>query len=120
MIAFDVGITAYTDRFLLSRSVSADYANTLRQRIDAFCAWCGDDIPIHDITSELLNEWLADLEKGGMGRWSLVGYRGALLTIWKDAFEAGYNKHAPLRVRRIAKPRLVVQAYTHAEIKLLL
>lgn len=120
MISFDLGIIAYADRFLLSRTVSFDYANTLRQRVEAFCKWAGCDLPIHDVTSELVNEWLAELEQGGMGRWSLVGYRGAMLTIWTAAFEAGDNDNAPLRVRRISKPRLVVEAYTHAEIKLLL
>jgi integrase len=120
MIALDRGITAYTDRFLLSRSVSPDYANTLRQRIDAYCAWAGNDVPIDSLNCDLGNEWLQDLADGGMSAWSLVGYRGALLTIWNDAFQAGENENPPLRLRRIKKPRLVVEAYTHVEIKLLL
>lgn len=120
MIAFDLGITAYTDRFLLARSVSAEYANTLRQRIDSFCAWAGDDVPIGSVNCDHANEWLQELADGGMGPWSLVGYRGALLTIWSDAFKVGDNDNAPLRLRRITRPRLVVEAYSHAEIKLLL
>lgn len=120
MIAFDLGLIAYAERYLLARSVSYDYANTLRSRVADFCRWAGADVPIHALTCELVNEWLAELEQGGMSRWSLVGYRGAILTVWTAAFEAGDNDNPPLRVRRIAKPRLVVEAYTHAEIKQLL
>jgi hypothetical protein len=41
MIAPDKGLIAYTDRYLMARSVTADYAATLRARIAAYADWCG-------------------------------------------------------------------------------
>lgn len=120
MIALDLGITTYTDRYLLSRDVSVEYARTLRARIEAFCQWANADVPIHALTCELVNEWLGSLSDGGMSAWSLRGYRGALLTVWNAAFEAGDNQIPPLRLRRVRKPTLIVEAYTHAEIRKLL
>jgi len=120
MIAFDTGLIAYADRYLLARAVSKDYANSLRARVASFCRWAGDDVPIHVVNCELANEWLAELAEGGMSAWSLSGYRGALLAVWKDAYQAGDNTCPPLRVRKITKPRLVVEAYTHTEIRKLL
>ncbi len=120
MIAFDLGLISFTDRYLLARSVSGDYANSLRSRIANFCAWAGSDVPIHALTCELANEWLSELADSGMSAWSLAGYRGALLAVWNDAFQSGANQNPPLRIKRIAKPRMIVECYTHSEIRLLL
>lgn len=119
MIDFEHGIIGYTDRYLLARHVSTDYAKTLRARIEAFCEWAEADVPIASVCCELGNEWLTDLADSGMSAWSLVGYRGALLTIWTDAYPQ-YNKNPPLGLKRFRRPQLVVEAYTHAEISALL
>lgn len=120
MICLDRGITAYTDRYLLGRSVSSDYALTLRARIEAFCRWCGADVPVYSLSCELANEWLADLEAAGASAWSLAGYRGALLAVWNYAYQNGDVDEPPLRVRKVRRPRLVVEAYSHGEIRALL
>lgn len=120
MIALDLGLTAYTDRYLLAREVSADYAGSLRARVADFCRWAGADVAVDALTCELVNEWLSELADGGMSPWSLAGYRGALLAVWNQAYQSGDNDCPPLRVRKIKKPRLVVEAYTHAEIRKLL
>lgn len=119
MIAFDHGIISYCERYLLARHVSFDYANTLRSRIGAFCNWAGSDVPAESICCELGNEWLTELAESGMSVWSLVGYRGALLTIWTDAYPT-FNSNPPLGLKKFKRPQLIVEAYNHAEINALL
>lgn len=120
MIAFERGLIAYTDRYLLARSVSADYATTLRARINRFCEWAGADLTVDSVSTQLANEWIAELDEGGMNKWTLDGHRRALLAVWNYAYEAGDNDNAPLRLRRVRKPRLIIEAYTHEELKQLL
>lgn len=120
MIAFDAGLVAYTDRYLLARDVSEDYAATLRARVARFCEWCGADISIDSLSPELVNEWLADLEKSGMNKWTLGGYRRNLLAVWNHAYLSGDNDNAPNRLRKVKTPRLIIEAYTHEELRKLL
>lgn len=120
MITADLGLVSYTDRYLMGRDVSADYAATLRARVAAFCTWCGADLRVGELTCELANEWLGELSAGGMNPRTLSGYRAALLAVWREAYYSGDSQNPPLRLRKIKKPALVVTAYTHAEIATLL
>lgn len=119
MICFDAGITAYTERYLLARNVSIDYANTLRQRIASFCAWAGADVPIACISCDIGNEWLTELAESGKSAWSLLGYRQALLSIWTDAYPRD-NLNPPLGLKKFKRPVLIVEAYRMDEIRALL
>lgn len=120
MITADRGITAYTERYLLARDVSTDYAAQVRKRIDAFCVWAGADVPIESVCCDLANEWLAELAQSGLDVWTLDGYRRALLCVWNDAYQSGWNENPPLRLRRFKKPRDIICAFTHSEIAALL
>ncbi len=120
MIAFERGLTAYTDRYLLSRQVCADYAKTLRARVAKFCAWCGADIEIDSLSPELVNEWIAELDASGMNKWTLGGYRRNLLAVWNHAYLAGDNDNAPNRLRKVKTPRLIIEAYTQDELRALI
>ncbi len=120
MIAFERGLIAYCDRYLLARAASADYAATLRARIRKFCEWIGADVTVDSLSPELVNEWLAELDASGMNKWTQGGYRRAILCVWNFAYQAGDNDNAPNRVRPIKTPRLIVEAYTHTELRHLL
>lgn len=120
MIAPDKGLISYADRYLLGRSVTANYAKTLRTQVAAYADWCGGDPGIDSLCMEHVNEWLTELDESGVSVWSLRGYRQAILSIWNAAFDAGDNPHPPLRVKLFKRPRVVVEAYTHEEIHTLL
>lgn len=120
MIAFERGLIAYTDRYLLARAVSPDYAGTLRARVCKFCDWAGADVSIDSLSPELVNEWIAELDAGGMNKWTLDSYRRAVLCVWNHAYLNGDNENAPNRLRKVKKPRLIIEAYTHDELRQLL
>ncbi len=120
LIAFDLGLIAYTERYLLARSVSSDYAATLRARVARFCVWCGADVTIDSLSPDLVNEWITELEAGGMNKWTLSGHRQNLLAVWNHAYLAGDNDNAPNRLRKVKKPRLIIEAFTHEELHALI
>lgn len=120
MISFDRGIISYTDRYLAGRSVDVIYAGLVRGRIARFCEWAGTDVAIDAVSCDLANDWLLTLEKSGMNKWTLSGYRASLLAVWKEAYLAGENENAPFRLRKVKKPRLIIEAYTHDELSALL
>lgn len=120
MIAFERGLIAYCERYLLARDVSSDYAKTLRARVARFCVWCGADVTIDSLSPDLVNEWIAELDAAGMNKWTLSGHRQNLLAVWNHAYLAGDNDNAPNRLRKVRKPRLIIEAYTQDELRALI
>lgn len=112
----------YFEKFLASRDVGEQYAKQLRWKINHLARWYrvnrGREMRIGDVDADTVNEWLATL--ANLAAHSVDGYRRGILVVWNDAVVAGVNRHPTARLRRIKKPRVVVQAYTHDEIRKLL
>lgn len=120
MICPNDGMTAYAARYLAARDISPDYVATVHARISRFVAWCGAEIRIGELTCEIANDWLAELAAAGMNPRTLWGHRAALLCVWREAYTAGDNDFPPLRLRKIKKPALIIHAYNHAELRVIL
>jgi integrase len=118
MVCANPSILAYAERYLLAKEVTPEWARTMRAYVRRFCAWAGCEVPIHEVSSPLVNAWLASL--AGMNPWTLANHRCAIVAVWRYAYEEGDNDHPPLRVRRVRKPPLLVEAYSHVEIRALL
>lgn len=116
MISFDLGLSHRVERYLLGRDVSADYATMLRNRVAAFCDFCKCDIREDAVTAELVNEWLNALLASGLSPYTVDGYRRAVLAVINDEEGTCGTRLPFLRLKRIRKPRRVIQAYTHDEI----
>jgi hypothetical protein len=52
-----------------------------------------------------------------MKAYTLNGYKRVLHAVWFYAYENGDNNNPPLRLRKIREPSLVVEAFTHEEIR---
>lgn len=115
-----MSLVRYVDVYLSCRDVSAIYAATLRAHARAFEAYCKREIKIDEITCDLVNEWLSELKARSFAIHSIDTQRRHLLAIWRSAFDDGLNNNPPLRVKKLRKPRLIVVAYSHAEIRSLL
>jgi len=118
MIKPTLGILAYLEFYLAARDVSAHYVATLRRRIGLFTQWVGD-VPLVDLSCEQANGWLAHVQQS-VGRRTAYDYRAGLRCVWQAAYDDGLTDTPPLRLRKIKKPRNIVEAYTHAEIAALL
>jgi site-specific recombinase XerD len=110
----------YVEHFLASRDVSRDYASMLRAHCRKFVEWCGRDIHIDEVDCDTVNLWLTQLKESQLSPYTVDTYRRNLLAVWNDAYLSRVNDHSPLRVKRIKKPRRIVEAYTLSELRQLL
>jgi integrase len=60
------------------------------------------------------------LRERGLSPYTINTYRANVLAVWNAAYMDKLNDDPPLRVRRVKRPRLLVEAYTTAEIQQLL
>lgn len=106
------------ERYIAARELSASYADTLRRHVRAFCHWVGREIPVTEVTSDLVNAWLADLRADSrLGPKSRHDYRASVLAVWRDAWETGLADHRPERVRTVRVPHTVPIAWTLDEVR---
>jgi integrase len=75
---------------------------------------------MRSLTCELVNKFLAHIAKVGKSVHTCRGYRQVILALWNEAYQDGLNDNPPLRVKKIARPRLLVQAFTHKQINALI
>lgn len=112
-------LAGYVEKFLSERDVTPTYAKMLRAHCRAFMRWSRRSVRIADVNAESVNRWLASLDPK-LSAETRDTYRRNLLAVWRAAVVDGLNDHPPLRIRKIKKPRAIIHAYTHDEIKQLL
>lgn len=120
MCKLEITLTGYAMKILSEREVSEGYAATLMAHCRKYCRWSARSVHVEDICHQDVNVWLAWLLNQGLRPPTVDSYRRHLLTVWRDAYDAGANHNPPLRVRRPKIPKQVVRAYTHEEIVKLL
>jgi integrase len=82
--------------------------------------WLGGDATLDRLESGTFNRWVTELRESGMALNTVDGYRRCVLCIWRDAYESELMDNPPLRIKRLKKPRIVVEAFNHAEIAAIL
>jgi hypothetical protein len=110
----------YVENFLNARDVTPAYAELIRTRCRAFARFLRKSVHVEDIEAANVNAWLTWLQTQKLRPATIAGYKRNLCVVWRDAFEAGANHNAPLRIKRVKVPQQIIRAYTHAEIRALL
>lgn len=110
----------YVEKFLADRDVSAIYQMQVRVRCRMLEEFAGRPIPVAELTCELVNAWLAAAKEKKLSAYTVATYRANVLAVWNAAYQDNLNDCPPLRLRPIKRPRLLVRAYTRAEIRQLL
>jgi integrase len=116
----DLTLVEFVEVYVKQREITPGHAARLRHRCAHFTAFVGGTVLIADVDCDAVNDWLAELATSGLAPHTRHCYRGDLLCVWNCAYMDGLNEHPPLRVRKVKRPRLLVKAYTHAEIRQLL
>ncbi len=112
-------LAEYTERYLLARDTSEQYARYVRACCRKFCEWCKEPVYIADLDCQIVNEWLAAFRHPAWRRTDprlSSGHPGCLV---RSVHEQRQRLSA-VALRRIKKPRLTVVAYSHTEIRKLL
>lgn len=115
-----IELEKFIEQHLATADVSDLYAVHLRLTRRLIERWAGRTVFVDELSADLLNPWLIHEKGRGLSPFSIATYRGNILNVWNLAIMAGVNDHSPLRLRRIKRPAVIVRAYTHAELNLLL
>lgn len=113
-------LAEYAARFLSERDVSPLYAMQIKLYARKLCEFAGKELTIAELDYPLVNDWLVYLKESGKAPHSVCTMRGMILAIWNAAYVDELNENPPLRVRKVKKPRLIIECYKHSEIQQLL
>lgn len=117
-----MGLLRRCERYLAASDVCEGYADQLRHRLNSLAVFMlGLGLEPTELDpvkiTEAVNQWLQFLRGTGLSPHTVDGYRRAFLAVWNFADNPD-AEHPPLRIRRIRKPRQIVRAFTHEQIKL--
>jgi integrase len=110
----------YVETYIEARDLCPVYCLVLRARVRVFCVWLGGAATLDRLESGVFNKWVSELRESGMALNTVDGYRRCVLCIWRDAYDAELIDNPPLRIKRLKKPRIVIEAFNHAEIAAIL
>jgi len=117
MIAFPPqSVLSATENYLYSRALSRGWHKQIESRLAQFVRFLGGDCPMASVDPVTANKWLAALQDSGLTADTVHGYRAALHAVWHFAYLEGQTEIPPLRLRRIARPPKLVQAFTVQEL----
>jgi len=106
--------------YLAGRDVCAQYAKEIRHRAGALEMAAGRVLGIDDVTDELVNWFLMQMQSEGKHYDKTVkGYRDAMQCVRQAAWEHGLTDVRPGRVRRIKVRRKLPSAWTIEEVRML-
>lgn len=129
-------LKTYLGQYLLTHEAVAKYRRALGYTIDCYSRFLTelDALPaedetkptrapglarLADLNDKLVNRYLAHIN----ATWSpstVKGERARLLAIWRDAFAAELVDLPPLRVRKVAVPEKVIDAWDESQLAKLL
>ena len=110
----------HVETYIEARDLCPDYCLSLRARVRKFCLYIGPPATIDQLEPRTFNQWLGVLQQSTMRANTIEGYRRSVLCVWRDAYESELTEVAPLRIKRLKKQRIVVEAFTHEEIRALM
>lgn len=107
------------DVYRLERDVQETSINHLGYAIGKLAKYLGREPDISDFADDTINKFLLWLATNNT-RCTTRNYRVRLLTLWRFAVEIGLIDHLPLRVRKVRLSHKSPEAWSYAEVCLLL
>ena len=106
----------FLEQYLSARSVSDDYAGTLRKRMAKISKFAGTGVLRKVLTEDVVNDFIKSLESEGLSPFTIRSYRGDVVSVWNGAADLDLVAYPILRrIRCIKRPQLVVECYTQSE-----
>ena len=107
---------SHVETYIQERDLCPDYVRGLRAKVQVFCVWLGGVATLDRFQSKTFNGWVSELRDSGMALNTVDSYRRCVLCIWRDAYDSELMDNPPLRLKRLKKPRVVVETFNHEEI----
>jgi integrase len=111
-------LSSTVDEYVLFHPLSPAGEYRMRRSIRVFESSIGRRARVADLSDPIVSAWVAWLESRYSPK-STYGFRGDLMTLWRDCAARGYCA-PPGRVRRVPKPIPLPIAWTTSEFGMLL
>lgn len=108
------------DVYALQKDVSKPTIGLYRGTIKNLSEWLGKPAEWSDITDDTINRWLVYVATSGVSKTTVANYRRFFLTVWRHAFQNGAAEVPPIRIRKIAVPRTLPEAWSISQMEQLL
>ena len=82
-------ISEYVEQYYLERQIKDTSVKQLAVAARALERFAGRGVPVSELSDELVNRWLVDLEQSGRSPHTVRGRRRDVLTLWRSARAAG-------------------------------
>lgn len=110
-------VLEFTRQYLLARDLSTDYSNSFLHRVRSLVEFSGKNLLLGDLNDVLVNGWLAALQESGeFAPKTIREYRGAVLSLWNEAYSMRLVESRAERIRAVKLPQTVPTAWTLDEL----
>lgn len=116
----DATLTRFVQTYATEHDIAAGTVQQLEFAVKALDRWHKRQTALDDLTDDLLNRWISDRLEAGISRATVRNQRGAILTLWRAAYEAGILPAAPARVKKVRGPATLPQAWEASQVQQLL
>lgn len=107
-------LRAFVDDYALSRDIRPGTIEQLLYAVQSLDKHLGRPSTIDDLNQQCVNTWLAWCVDN-LARSTVHGRRGAILSLWRDAWDNGITDVPPRRIRPVKKRASMPEAWTLEE-----
>src|SRR5215207_2720419 len=99
----------YAEQYIAERDVCPLYQMQIRLGARRLCEFAGRVLMVHQLNCDLMNRWIVSMLSSGLSPFSVSTYRNNVLAMWNAAYMERLNDDPPLRIRKVKKPRMVIE-----------
>jgi integrase len=103
-------------RYASERGIRPRTVGTIYYRLTGFETALGRTATLKDLNDTTMNLWTGKMLDAGLSPVTVRGYRGAILALWRAAYEQGYLETRPGRIRKIKCRPAAPKCWTAAEL----
>lgn len=113
----NITVRFYVGHYFRGRDVTEHYSKLCFFRVRHFIGWLGRDIPISELTCDMVNEWLTFCSHMKLAKVTVNNYRRTMLMLMNFAYMEGAIDEPPTRLKRIKTQRQIIQSFSLKQIR---
>jgi integrase len=106
----------FIPRYAAERGIRPRTITCLQQRLGMFEKLLGRPAMLTDLNDTTINLWTTRLFEAGLGPVTVRGYSGAVLALWRAAYELHFIETRPGRIRKIRHKAAAPRCWTASQL----
>jgi len=106
----------FLPRYVAERGIRVRSVTSIRHRLTNFEKLLGRPATLADLNDTMMNLWTTRLFEAGLSPVTVRGYRGAVLALWRAAYEMHFLETRPGRIRKIRVKPTVPECWTESQL----